>query len=334
MYKRFKKLFDKEEGYILVTSFVVLLVIVILGVVYANLAITQSRQAEQHNDRKQAYYYARSGSERAYKEMAEGLDKSIYDKFKDFSWNIDEEFDPDNPNDNSKNIEVNITLYPEKINSNDDIRYLNKIIVESTGREGDIIVDKGANLTLTYKPELTLDESTDDITIPNGEDKIDSGSIELVAGNSGIMKPKDENYYDDSDLIMVDDESYQDEKWIVIEANANDLKLKDKIIYLGAMGFKITSKNLNVPVLSLSITDSYLILTAEKVIFEVPVTLNGYSSLCFYHPNGGSVYFSGGVKHEEFGEILSPGVYTYPPNKKVCIPGSNSDIEDWNKIWN
>ena len=90
MYKRFKRLFDKEEGYILVTSFVVLLVIVILGVVYANLAITQARQAEQHNDRKQAYYYARSGSERAYLELAKGLDKEIEYKFKNFSWDMNE----------------------------------------------------------------------------------------------------------------------------------------------------------------------------------------------------------------------------------------------------
>ena len=123
MFRSFKKLFNKEEGYILVTSFVVLLVIVILGVVYANLAITQARQAEQHNDRKQAYYYARSGSERAYLEIAEGLIENdvneMEKKFFDFSWDMTGNLNKQSDINENEIINVNINLYDEDENEID-----------------------------------------------------------------------------------------------------------------------------------------------------------------------------------------------------------------------
>src|SRR6056297_2958184 len=136
----FKKLFNKEEGYILVTSFVVLLVIVILGVVYANLAITQARQAERHNDRKQAYYYARSGSERAYEEMINGFSNGDSTKFQDFYWDLEKDL----VYGSDENEKINVDIKVKDSNgitlnlNNSNLMAIGEIRVETTGKVDDI----------------------------------------------------------------------------------------------------------------------------------------------------------------------------------------------------
>mgnify|MGYP006292639737 FL=1 len=336
MYKRFKKLFDKEEGYILVTSFVVLLVIVILGVVYANLAITQARQAEQHNDRKQAYYYARSGSERAYLELAKGLDKEIEYKFKNFSWDMNEGLKKEDELDKNAKINVKISLYDEDekiINLGDVglvINDLEKIKVVSTGKVEDVKVDKRANYRLEYN----------DITeIPENYNKQADDWSKGHNSSSSLVIQENENF------PSLPEGDSTEEAVFLVEPNNNSLMLNpNKTAIYTASIFYFQTKDKTKPFnLGGSLT-----LHSNRIIFNIELIFEkNNSELCIKaisEEDDVIIYFD---KESEIGGELFEGFYTLKDEEgeaayNVCLPGEKDmleryypkkSIENWNQIW-
>ena len=361
MYKSFKKLFDKEEGYILVTSFVVLLVIMILGVVYANLAITQSRQAEQHNDRKQAYYYARSGSERAYEEMRAGLFNSNIDRFDDFSWNLDDNIDTTNDNDINKKVNVDISIIPEMDESNFDIYNINEIEVVSTGRVGDIEVNKRANYILTPPPSSYTPP-------PVGEypDSPTSAQEEgWVEGSSGVI-------YDTGDILGDPDQPYYFRgpgNSLRLQKKYTDSSFQGEVLYFDDLENAPNEKPIQI------VSDSILRLYSNEIVFYINIELIGQNdskygnlSLIPAEDDGqGIVYFGDGInkvsppndvplteyesekelqgayifkdKDEEFdgdgdgdgyvGETRLP----YETDELTPYQPDRSNIDNWDQIW-
>lgn len=352
MYKRFKRLFDKEEGYILVTSFMVLIVIIILGVTYANLAITQARQAEQHNDRKQAYYYARSGAERAYLRMEQGLtinsDTEKY--FGNFSWNLDNGFvvnnnlNTDNIN-SEKKINVLIDIYlndpdtPVDDKNDIDIKEITKIEVKSFGRKDKVVVDTSANYILTppnsYEP-------------PNPGEYPDNPKLaqdkDWVSGGSGNINDTNGDIYGES------------EESIIFRGPGNSLSMdnneagsfKAKVFYFDD-GENDQIKPIQIP------TNSKLDLYSDELIFYIDVKLKEQNNqdngkLCLNtslenNDEPGFVYFGKSVtlgknkNNEEL--IVESGPYNFP-NEGICLPEDKdelepyfpkNDISDWNQIW-
>ena len=330
MYKRLKRLFDKEEGYILVTSFVVLLVIVILGVVYANLAITQARQAEQHNDRKQAYYYARSGSERAYEEIADGLienDPSLIEQyFYDFSWDMNGYLEKeDNLNEDDK-INVRINLYDEydnKISLDElDINNLEKIKVVSTGKVEDIKVNKRANYRLEY---------TDITEIPENYSKQAENWVKPDSPDAQSL------VIDNNEEIEGDPD---EEAVFLTDPNNASLKFNNGTAEYTASIFYFQSKDKTKPF----IIRSKLILHSNIVIINVPLEFNPNGKLCIYaisEEDDVIIYFD---KESEIDGVNFEGFYTLKEEAvgKVCLPDEKEmlipynpkrNIENWDQIW-
>ncbi len=310
--------FYNEEGYILVSAFIVILVILILGTAYANLSISQFRQAELHNDRKQAYYYARSGSEKAFIRITEGLKNSEYSYFEDFSWdlNTDEIANPDS----EAKVNVNITLYPENIDiENFKITDINKIKVNSTGIEGKIKVNKSANFTLTYIG-LNMDDSTDNVNFSD-----------LLSNADEI-----ENWTSGSSAVINSGE-YEVDYSVEFSADGNDLKYNSNN---GYAKFKANEFNFYTDKTNASLSlmnDSQLTLVSDTIKFDTSVELDNDFLLCFMtdNVNGGKVEFVDGVQIKKGELIIDPGVYTFPGNTEepICIPGSRSNLTNWTIKW-
>mgnify|MGYP000173215446 CR=1 FL=1 len=336
MFRSFKKLFNKEEGYILVTSFVVLLVIVILGVVYANLAITQARQAEQHNDRKQAYYYARSGSERAYLEIAEGLIENdvneMEKKFFDFSWDMTGNLNKQSDINENEIINVNINLYDEDENEIDlnevelNINDLEKIKVVSTGKVGDIKVNKRANYRLEYN----------DITdIPDNYSKQAENWVKPDSPNAQSLVI-DRN--EDSEYLP---EGNPDEEAVFLtDPNNASLKFNNGTGEYTASIFYFQSKDKTKPL----IIRSSLILHSNIVIINVPLDFGPNGELCIYsisEEDDVIIYFD---KESEIESVNFEGFYTLKEEAagNVCLPDEQEmlipynpkrNIDNWDQIW-
>lgn len=63
MFNRLLTKLNKEDGYVLLSAFIVLLVLISLSAVYVSISLSEIRQVENHENRVQAYYYARSGAD-------------------------------------------------------------------------------------------------------------------------------------------------------------------------------------------------------------------------------------------------------------------------------
>ena len=58
-----KKTFEKNDGYFLITTLLIMTVLITMGSIILNISLTEYKQAERNSNQIKAYYLARSGAE-------------------------------------------------------------------------------------------------------------------------------------------------------------------------------------------------------------------------------------------------------------------------------
>ncbi|MFW6025243.1 MAG: hypothetical protein ACOCRX_02765 [Candidatus Woesearchaeota archaeon] len=334
MKKKFFSFFNNEEGYVLVTALIVILVIMILGFAYVNMALSQTQQAERHNDQKQAYYYARSGSEKALVRLANGLEDAKNNDnnldmnyFDSFSWNLKNE----NTNDIHKNDEINVNINlvnKDGVNDIEKIQDIKEIKINSIGKKDNITINKSANIKL-IPPK-------NDFNIPPVGEYDDNPILAQdngwVNGQSGIID-------DTGGLILGDSEAS-----VVFRGPGNSLKNKDEAIFK-AKRFYFDDEdgkgNKDHPIQIEK--GSKLELYSNEIVFYIDIELEGKLCLRTAEDNTdkrGFVYFGKDLELEN--ETVKSGAYTFP-NDGLCLPDGSGDLDpykqdisklnDWDIKW-
>jgi type II secretory pathway pseudopilin PulG len=342
-----------ESGYTLIIVFLVLTILMVLGTAYVSVALSEIKQAERHEKRVQAYYYARSGAEKAYTRIKEGLKDEFNaenDYFDNFTWDLENPviLEDNNPPENK----INVTIYENYDTDNPDQNKLlnitdysslqelaqsqEKIFIKSIGRvkyqENDIEETVILDLKLpdSYTPPSA--DSNDENTETAQENEWVKGNGNNSNSNgSGVIEP-------------IQGES---DKAIVFQGSGNSLKLNQGVAQFKAEKFYFEDeKDKSIQIKP----DSILKLYSDTNIFYIGIELDTHNNkddggLCLRTSDEnidqpGLVYFGKGLTSGD--NVIESGVY-YFPNKGICLPddidelvpytGNYSDLEEWTETW-
>lgn len=342
MFNRLLTKLNKEDGYVLLSAFIVLLVLISLSAVYVSISLSEVKQAENHENKVQAYYYARSGLEKAFPKISEGLENENLNGFDDFSWDMNNSV---HPSDNKEKVNVDIRLIGENLKLNEsefDINDIEKIVVNSTGRINDISVNEKANYILyppsSYSPPPAGDYEDSPVPI---QDK------DWVNGNSGNIKDTGGSIEGSA------------EESVVFRGPGNSLKLNKDMAKFRASTFYFDDEGRgNGPQKPIQIKKgSTLKLYSNTIIFYIDIEMGTHKKkedgkLCLNTAEANStsrgvVYFAKGAKsgrnplYDKNDDLLK-GAYTFP-NEGACLPedkdllipnqGDYSKINNWDLIW-
>ncbi len=133
------KKFNSESGFALVTVLMVFSILVVLGMSYVTMTINEIKQSESHNNKVQAYYYARSGAEKTLAslsqlnyddEIAGNIDLNADDEANLY---LDNDYNFCGSDSPGKIIDINVKIMSWKDVSEETISDINKIKITSWG---------------------------------------------------------------------------------------------------------------------------------------------------------------------------------------------------------
>ncbi|MFW6308673.1 MAG: hypothetical protein ACOC1S_01505 [bacterium] len=338
-----KKEFQNQQGFVMISVFIVLIILLALSSALVALTISEIRQVENHNKYQQAYNYARSGAEKAFMRIGEGLANLTEDQitgqssinselFGDFS--VDQEdwvFQVDEEEDIS--VEINLINYDDqKMDNEFKITDLKYIEVRSRGQVGKVTARRGANYMLEYADMFPPPMGH----YPEGTKTAQDEDVEWVAGsgNSGVIEDTD------GDIWGKEDNSY------VFRGPGNSLRLtSNKTAKFRGENFYFDDLD-DLKAIQM-MKGSRLELYSDSVAFYINIELEDNpdpGQLCFHPPEDEvrRVYFAQGVDYGNE-QIVEPGIYTYP-EEGICLPGDEDkleeyrdkrimDIEEWDMEW-
>lgn len=331
-----------NQGYVLVSILLVVVLLTILGGAYAVTTLFEIRSSTAYGHRMQAYYYAKSGLELGYKYLLALDDEDRISNFleaegpKIFIFGSIGGSITISDNDNSTGDEETFAVI-EVLDQNDE----KQVSINAVGRHGASIYEVEAALILRDVGEGEFKPPQSNAFFNNGELKegyysASDKDFTQTGGGSPVIKQGGSGALDDKVVFHHDKHDFK------VTTN-DDISLIAKEMYF-TTGLDIDSSSNNF--------DTRLSLTAERIIFYEKVEIDEHSNhgsgfLCLQAPiNEKLIYvFMKGLylDSEKKGKIENEQVYFVPPGGKICFPngipqlydgdGGYKPVIEWDPFW-
>jgi hypothetical protein len=338
---KFNKGLNNNDGFTLIAVFITIIVLVTLGFAFITQAISEIKRSENKYRETQAYYYSRSGSERAFLEIADGLENDAPDKFQNFSWNLE-----DNISYNTSQydkIKVDLTIYDQDDNiltvsglNVDNMNQIEKIEVNSRGKFKDAVTNRASYILTSSSPnlkKLDIYDAPEPGNYPVGTPTFQDEN--LVKGNSGVLDCSGSPYEFNSDFVAGGGPGNS----LKQNCESFEITVQDTISFDNTyikQGKKSGDNSKGIQIKR----NNHMRINADKSFFHMPIELGKDSKICFFPSSEPEdieeddlvLYFAKGVEYD--GEVVvQAGAYELP-EEGICIPFDDSkNIYDWDQKW-